>query len=426
MQELLLRLRRLAHARGLVGHAFQVIRRFIEDDCPRNAAALTYTSLFAVVPLLTVVYSMLAALPAFRDVAGDLQGLLFEHLVPTTGLVIQDYMGNFAQQARQLTLIGVVFLIVTAGMMIVAIEKAFNAIWRVEKPRRGLQAFLIYWTVLTLGPLLLGAGILLSSYLASLPLLKQLTGGENGTATLLRYLPFLLSALAFTLLYWAVPHCKVRFRDAATGGVAMALLFELAKKLFTWFVSHFPSYELVYGAFAAVPLFLMWIYVSWLLILFCAEWVAEQGLPKESSFMEQLQPGLQLLVVLRKLWQGYARGEGVPDSHLRNLLMDRSNPLLAQDRIQWLQAQQLVVFDAERQLWFPGRDYSCIDFADWLQALSWRLPPVAAWPEELRDFVTLRAAQQKLEVQEQALFEGVLSDYLSDAVTAAKPVEAGS
>ena len=177
----------------------------------------------------------------------------------------------------------------------VTIEKAFNKIWRVEKPRRGLQAFLIYWTVLTLGPLLLGAGIVLSSYLTTMPLLSKLDGVTGGgVATLWKFLPFTFSILAFTMLYWAVPHCKIKFRDAAVGGLAMAFLFEAAKKIFTWFVSSFPSYELIYGAFAAFPLFLMWIYISWMMILLCAHWVAVRGLPSEKYANDSLDPSLQI------------------------------------------------------------------------------------------------------------------------------------
>lgn len=389
-----------------------VIQRFINDDGPRNAAALTYTSLFAVVPLLTVIYSMLAALPVFRGVEEDLQALLFDHFVPATGQVVQDYMGDFAQQARQLTLVGVIFLVITAGLMIFNIEKAFNAIWRVEKPRRGLQAFLIYWTVLTLGPLLLGAGLILSSYLTTLPLLEKVTETTVGGTSLWGYLPFFLSALAFTLLYWAVPHCRVRFIDAAWGGIAMAILFEIAKSVFTWFVTSFPNYELVYGAFAAFPLFLLWIYVAWLLILLAAEWVALRGLPADQKLAEEpLEPGLQLLLILRVLWQAFTQGEGVDEHRLRSLAMSQ-NPELWQERLQWLQDQHWIVFDAEREVWLPGRDYASVSFNAWLAQLPWRLPPVGQWPASLLDLTALKTAQETLEKEQQQVFAQPMSYYL--------------
>ncbi|WP_404418890.1 YihY family inner membrane protein [Marinospirillum sp.] len=401
--QLLAKLQNLASFKMLLS----VFQRFINDDCPRNAAALTYTSLFAVVPLLTVTYSMLAALPVFRGLEDDLQSMLFDHFVPATGQVVQDYMGDFAQQARQLTLVGVVFLIITAGLMIFNIEKAFNAIWRVEKPRRGLQAFLIYWTVLTLGPLLLGAGLVLSSYLTTLPLLEMVTE-PGGAAILWNYVPFIFSALAFTLLYWAVPHCSVRFKHAAMGGMVMALMFETAKAGFTWFVASFPSYELVYGAFAAFPLFLLWMYVSWLLILLAAEWVALLSLPGKEVTVEKLEPGLQLLVVLRVLWEAFGKGEGIDENQLRSLAGSQ-NPELWQDRLKWLQDQHWIVFDAEREVWLPGRDFSRISFANWLEQLPWRMPPASSWPDSLLDLPALKAAHARLEKHEQELFSQPVS-----------------
>lgn len=396
-----------------INYTWRVFQRFLQDDGPRNAAALTYTSLFAVVPMLMVVYSMLAALPIFQGVGDELQVMLFENLVPTTGEVIQDYMSGFAKQARQMTLVGAIVLIATAGMMIVSIEKAFNRIWRVEKSRRGLQAFLIYWSVLTLGPMLLGVGVVLSSYLTSLPLLDKLNGfTDGGVASLWKYLPLMFSVLAFTLLYWAMPNCKVRFRDAAVGGLAMALLFETAKKTFTWFVSSFPSYELIYGAFAAFPLFLMWIYLSWMMILLCAEWVAVRGLPKEDYSEDKLEPSLQMLIVLRELWQAFAKAEGVEESRLRNLAAS-NNAEEWQLRMQWMQDSKWIVFDQEREVWMPGRDYSQISFASWLQALPWRMPSVETWPLSLNNLKELRKSLLELQEQEAKLLTAPLGDYLT-------------
>lgn len=396
-----------------VNYTWRVFQRFLKDDGPRNAAALTYTSLFAVVPMLMVVYSMLAALPIFQGVGDELQAMLFNNLVPATGEVIQDYMQGFAKQARQMTLVGAVVLVATAGMMIVSIEKAFNRIWRVEKSRRGLQAFLIYWSVLSLGPMLLGVGVMLSSYLTSLPLLDKLDGFTGGgVASLWKFLPLMFSVLAFTLLYWAMPNCKVRFRDAAIGGLAMALLFETAKKLFTWFVSSFPSYELIYGAFAAFPLFLMWIYLSWMMILLCAEWVAVRGLPEEEHLEDKLEPSLQMLMVLRELWQAFAQAKGVGESRLRNLATSH-NAEDWQARMQWMQDNQWITFDHEREVWMPARDYSQISFANWLQELPWRIPSVETWPSSLSNLKELRESLLALQEQEAKLFAAPLGDYLT-------------
>jgi len=404
-----------------INYAWRVFQRFLRDDGPRNAAALTYTSLFAVVPMLMVVYSMLSALPIFSGVGDELEIILFDHLVPSTGEVIQDYLGGFAKQARQLTLVGVIVLIVTAGMMIVSIEKTFNHIWRVEKPRRGLQALLIYWTVLTLGPMLLGAGLLLSSYLTTLPLLDRLNGFTGGgVASLWAFLPFLFSVLAFTMLYWAVPHCSVRFSDAAVGGLAMAVLFETAKKTFTWFVSSFPSYELIYGAFAAFPLFLMWVYIAWIMILLCAQWVAVRGLPEENTLPDKLPAGLQMLLVLRELWEAFAKAEGVEESRLRHLAASE-NAAQWQANMQWMQANRWIVFDAERELWMPGRDFNRISFASWLQALPWRLPLVEDWPKAFNDLQELRTVLAALQKEEAQRFAEPLGRFVSPTYSDKEP-----
>lgn len=152
-----------------------------------------------------------------------------------------------------------------------SIEETFNVIWRVSKPRSPLIAFLIYWGVLTLAPLLISLGIAASAYFYSLPLVSHTTewlGMEKVLATLTA---FLLSSFGFTLLYTVMPHCDVSLKHSIPGGMIAAILFEFAKQGFTFYISWIPTYQLLYGALAAIPLFLIWLYVSWLIILFGAE-----------------------------------------------------------------------------------------------------------------------------------------------------------
>ncbi|MGB2130193.1 MAG: YihY family inner membrane protein, partial [Marinobacterium sp.] len=240
----------------------ELLRQFQANQGILNAAALTYTTLFAVVPLMTVSYSMLAAVPNFKGVGEQLQGWIFSNFVPATGEVVQGYLSTFAAQAQSLTVVGIVFLAVTSIMMMKNIEAAFNRIWRVAEPRKGISSFLLYWAVLSLGPILIGLGLLLTSYIASLSFFTSATE-VVGKARLLSLLPPLFSALAFMLLYAAVPNCRVPLRSAAIGGLFAAILFEIAKRGFVQFVTLSPSYQLIYGAFAAVPMFLLWIYISW-------------------------------------------------------------------------------------------------------------------------------------------------------------------
>lgn len=243
-----------------------LVKGFMEHGCQKNAAALTYMTLFALVPLMTVMYSVFSMIPAFDGLAERLQEQAFDHLVPTSGAEVQTYLADFASQARSLTGVGVAILVVTAYLMLTNIEKTFNAIWGVDKARRGLSSFLLYWAVLSIGPILLGVGMAVSTYLISLRFLMD----EYHTLGLLplffRLLPIGLTTLAFTLLFAAVPNCRVPMRYALIGGLVTAVLFELMKDLFSWAVAQ-SAIDVVYGAFATVPLFLLWINLLWTIIL---------------------------------------------------------------------------------------------------------------------------------------------------------------
>jgi membrane protein len=241
-------------------------QRFEEDQCMRSAAALTYMSLFALVPLMTVSFAMVAAVPAFSGAGDTIQGFIFEHLVPSTGAEIQQYLADFSRQARNITGIGIGFLIVTAVLMLRNIESAFNLIWRTRQNRSPMASFLLYWAVLSLGPLCIGLALGISTYLASVALMFEDLDTIGLGATLLKTAPFVLSAAAFTLIYAAVPNCPVPLRHALLGGLVTAIVFNAARSLFTNLVVG-SSYTVIYGAFAAFPLFLLWVYLSWNIVL---------------------------------------------------------------------------------------------------------------------------------------------------------------
>ena len=291
-----------------------LVRRFLADRGPNSAAALTYTTLFAVVPMMTVTFAMLSAVPAFKDVGEQIQYYIFNNFIPSTGATIHEYLLTFTSQARQLTWFGVGFLMATALMMLLTIEKAFNTIWRVRQPRRGVSSFLLYWAVLSLGPLLLGAGFATSTYIASLSLISG-PYAVPGVGTLIKVMPLLLSVAAFTLIYAAVPNTRVPLRHALVGGVFTAVLFEAAKQLFGLYVGFFPSYQLIYGAFAAVPLFLLWVYLTWMIVLFGAELVCGMS----SSQQWRRRPLPRLLVMLMLLRHLHQRQQDGRDFRLRDL-----------------------------------------------------------------------------------------------------------
>ncbi len=237
-----------------------------EQELQKQAAALTYMTMFAVVPLMTVTFALFSIVPDFKGVESSIQTWVFEHLVPEAGQSVGDYLAGFSSQARNLTGVGVAILGVSAFVMLRNIERTFNGIWGVSEGRRGMHGFLLYWAILSLGPLLLGAGIVMGTYLVSLRLLTGQPIIEGFMPVLLSYLPWVLTSGAFTLLYAAVPNCNVPLKHACIGGVITAVIFELAKDLFGWVVAH-TSLQLVYGAFALIPLFLLWVNLLWMIIL---------------------------------------------------------------------------------------------------------------------------------------------------------------
>lgn len=292
-----------------------LLNQFLNNGGVINASALTYTTLFAVVPLMTVSFAMLAAIPSFQGVGEQVQGWVFSNFVPTTGEVIQDYLKDFTSQAQKLTAVGVAFLAVTSIMMMRNIEVAFNRIWRVSDQRKGMSSFLLYWAVLSLGPILIGLGILVSSYIASLSFISDATN-LVGKARLLTVLPIVMSTAAFTLLYAAVPNCKVPLKNAFIGAVVVAILFESAKRGFAFYATQFPSYELIYGAFAAIPLFLVWIFISWFIILMGCELTRALTVYQSQGRIYEKSHLHTIVGILHRLWEGQQTGQALSDDQL--------------------------------------------------------------------------------------------------------------
>ncbi|WP_199731127.1 YihY family inner membrane protein [Paraburkholderia sp. RAU2J] len=244
-------------------------QRIGEDRIPQVAGSLTFTAMLALVPLATVAFALFTAFPIFSSFQDSLQLFLADHLMPAQlNSQIFKYLNQFAAKAKGLTTIGMILLFLTAVMTMMTVESAFNVIWRVRKARPIAQRILVYWAIITLGPILIGVSLSISSYLFTqsmtfsaaqriTPLIEWALAGAA--------LP--LTALAFTILYVYLPNCRVEWRDAVIGGVTAAIAFELAKRGFGYYVRRIPTYTAVYGAFAAVPLFLLWMYLCWFITL---------------------------------------------------------------------------------------------------------------------------------------------------------------
>ncbi|WP_255368580.1 YihY family inner membrane protein [Polaromonas sp. OV174] len=241
--------------------------RFREDRMGLTASSLTFTTSIALVPFFTVVLAVFTAFPMFSKLQGALQAWLVQSLIPDNiARQVLGYLTQFSRQASKLGGAGLAVLLLTAVTLILTIDRTLNSIWRVRKPRPLAQRVLIYWAAITLGPLVLGASVAVTSYVLSA------SSGLVGTLPFsLRFLldigQFFLVAGGMAALYRYVPNTYVRWAHAWTGGLFVAAGIEIAKKILSLYLSAVPTYSLVYGAFATLPILLVWIYVSWVIVL---------------------------------------------------------------------------------------------------------------------------------------------------------------
>jgi membrane protein len=292
-----------------------IVKQFQDKECQKSAASLTYVTLFATVPLMTVTYSMFSIIPTFQGLGDQLQEMIFAHVLPSSGQELVSYLQDFSNQARKLTVVGIVFLVVSAYLMLKNIERNFNAIWGIKYGRKGIASFLLYWALLSLGPLLLGIALAMSTYLVSLRLVMDEYDSLGLVTWVFQFVPLLLSAAAFTLLFAAVPNCKVPVSHALIGGAVTAIVFEVLKTLFGLIVTN-SAFTLIYGAFALVPLFLLWVNIIWMVILAGAVLVYTIGtyqiVLKDRGYPDLLAA----LIVLWKFRQASTQGDSLHERHL--------------------------------------------------------------------------------------------------------------
>jgi membrane protein len=296
---------------------FLIVKQYRDKECQESAASLTYVTLFALVPLMTVTYSMFSIIPAFQGLGDELQQMIFARVLPETGQELITYLREFSNQARNLTVFGIIFLVISAYVMLTNIEKTFNAIWGGLRGRKGVANFLLYWAVLSLGPLLLGVGLAMSTYLASLKLFMGAYDTLGILAVVFKVVPSIMTVAAFTLLFVTVPNCKVPFLHGLIGGVVTTLVFEILKSLFGWVVSK-SSIALIYGAFAFVPLFLLWINVIWMVILGGAVLVRTISIYQIGLKDRRYPDLLAALLVLWQFHQASIKGQSLNEPGLIN------------------------------------------------------------------------------------------------------------
>lgn len=247
--------------------ALTLYERFREDRLGLTASSLTFTTTIALVPFFTVALAIFTAFPMFGKLQLSLQGWLVESLVPDAiARQVVGYVTQFAGKASRLGVAGLAALLVTALALVLTIDKTLNAIWRVKRPRPLARRVTIYWAAITLGPLLLAASLTFTSYAISAS--RGLVGTIPGAVSvLLNLAEFVLLSAALTALYRFVPNTPVRFGHALAGGVFAAIAVDLAKRALAWYLAQVPTYSAIYGAFATVPILLVWIYVAWVIVL---------------------------------------------------------------------------------------------------------------------------------------------------------------
>lgn len=242
-------------------------QRFREDRLGLAASSLTFTTLIALVPLLTVMLAVFTAFPMFSSFQGALEKYFLQSLVPDTiARPVLRALTQFASKASRVGALGLLTFVATAIAMMLTIDRTLNAIWRVRKPRPLAQRVLVYWAALTLGPLVIGVSLSATSYALSAS--KGLVTVMPGTVSLLlNVVEFGLLAASMAGLFHYVPNTSVRWRHAWAGAVFVAIAFEFAKNALAWYVDAMPTYSAVYGAFATAPILLLWIYCGWVIVL---------------------------------------------------------------------------------------------------------------------------------------------------------------
>jgi membrane protein len=325
-------------------------RRFVDDKCFETAGALSYTTLVSLVPLTVAVFAMFSVFPVFAPARDTLVDFMFRNFVPAAGQRVQEALTAFASNASKLTGISILVMLFSAMSMMVSIEDRLNRVWRVKQARGWGSRLLLYWAALSLGPILIVGGIAVTSYVTAMPLLQGAAGQINSIGhPLLSVLPFVVTFSTLWLMYSFIPNCKVSRQDAAIGALLGAVLFEIVRWGFALFVHRAQTYQQIYGALAAVPIFLLWIYLSWVIVIFSASIAASASAFDYHAPKKMLPEGaefLGLLVVLRHFIDAHRTGDSLDQADVRvrepylhsNLIAEYFDDLQQADLIQRAEA----------------------------------------------------------------------------------------
>ena len=246
-------------------------QRFNQNKLAQAAGYLTYSTMLAIVPLIMVVFSIFSAFPVFNEVTGALKEFIFTNFAPSASDMVGQYIDEFVNNSKKMSAVGIISLIVVALMLINSIDRTLNSIWQDTGTRPIFTSFAIYWLILTLGPLLVGVSIAASTYVKAM---FESAASFSFGLKLLSFVPFLSTWFIFTMIYMVVPNKKVSIKHSAAGALIAAVFFTLGKQAFAWYIVTFPSYQLIFGAMATLPIMLLWIQLSWTVVLLGAQLAA--------------------------------------------------------------------------------------------------------------------------------------------------------
>lgn len=258
-------------------------QRFNQNKLTQAAGYLTYSTMLAIVPLIMVVFSIFSAFPVFNEVTGALKEFIFTNFAPSASDMVGQYIDEFVNNSKKMSAVGIISLIVVALMLINSIDRTLNSIWHDTETRPIFTSFAIYWLILTLGPLLVGVSIAASAYVKTM---FESASNFSFGLKLLSFVPFLSTWFIFTLIYMVVPNKKVSIKHSAAGALIAAVFFTLGKQAFTWYIVTFPSYQLIYGAMATLPIMLLWIQLSWTVVLLGAQLAAVLAEVRSKKMMD--------------------------------------------------------------------------------------------------------------------------------------------
>lgn len=354
-------------------------KRFLDDRLFQAAGALSFTTAFAIVPLSMVVFGVLSAFPVYEEWSAQLSAYIFSNFVPSSARSVESYLLEFSKNAGKLTAVGVIVLVVSLLITLTSIEATFNRIWRVPTARPKFSRVMMYWTVMTFGALLAAASLAISARFFALAIF-QTQPGQWLEHWLLRGTPTAIEYVVLVVIYRVVPHRTIQWRYAALGALLAVVMTEAVKLAASSYLGSFGTYEKIYGTLALIPIFLGWVYFSWVSVLLGASLASSLAAFRYQPAAQRLPLGYEIYGLLRligRFHEARTRGKGLHLDDVRQL-----EPLLTDALVQQM-LQQLsdigLLSRAESGEWLLARDLDDLSLAELYEACNLRIPTAEAW-----------------------------------------------